>query len=254
MANSGKKAATALGGVLVFLLLGVGVLWALRGSIATSMARGQLEERHITCDDRFSVSVGAAFGSATIGPTRCEHEGGLLEAVELLGDVTVELDGTEPETVSAESLRIVLRETDVRGGSGWASELSQLGLEQRVAGMVKGLSELGGMNLPATDIATVSVVRGTTEMATATRLRLGGGTPSSLGAARIHFAAGPGAMGQLTLTQVTGELSPPRVLLRGQADASVGIAILRVNRRGAFTMEATGLDTAAPSFTLDGDF
>lgn len=243
-----------MGGLAVLLLVAVGVLWALRGTIATSLAEGQLEERHITCDDRFSVSVSATFGSATIGPTRCEHEGGLLEAVELLGDVTVELDGTEPETVSAESLRIVLRETDVRGGSGWASELSQLGLEQRVAGMVKGLSELGGMNLPATDVASVEVVRGTAQMATATRLRLGGGTPSSIGASQIHFAAGPGGVGQLNLTQVTGELSPSRVLLRGQADASIGIAILRVNRRGAFTMEATGLDSASPSFSLDGDF
>lgn len=254
VASSAKKGATAVGGLFLVVLALAAGLWALRGTIATSLARSELEARSITCDDRFAVEVGAALSSATIGPTRCEHASGLLEAVELLGDVTVQLDGTAPETVAVDSLRIVLREADVRGGSGWASELSRLALEQRVAGLVKGLSELGAMALPPTDVATVEVVRGDQPIATASRMRLGGGSPTSLNAERIHFAAGPGAVGQLTLTQVSGRASSAEVELDGQADASVGIAILRVNRRGRFSMAATGLDSADPSFSLDVDF
>ena len=66
-----SKAPIVIGVVVVVLLIGVPlVAWLLRGVIATSIARSQLEERGIACDSRFSVSPSATLGEATVGPTR----------------------------------------------------------------------------------------------------------------------------------------------------------------------------------------
>jgi len=94
--------------------------WALRGTLATSIARDELEARGLECDERFAVELGALFDTATVGPTRCTREGGIVAAVELRGPVTVELDGFAPASADVQSLRLSLRDTDVRGGSRWA--------------------------------------------------------------------------------------------------------------------------------------
>jgi len=238
-------------GLLLALPLGA---WLARGMIATGMAEGQLEERGFTCDDRFSVELSATFTEATIGPTRCEHAGGVLEAIELLGDLTVELDGTEPEAIRADSVRLVLRSTSVRNGAGWAETLRRVNLEEQMAGVVKGLSELGGMDLPETQLQSVEIVRGASVLGRGQQVRLTAGSPLGITAQRVHFEAGPMGVGQLDLTDLSGTATPSAVSLRGQAHARAGVAIIfTFERSGPFTLEASALDTASPSFRLTSD-
>ncbi|MCB9595527.1 MAG: hypothetical protein H6719_22595 [Sandaracinaceae bacterium] len=252
-----SKAPIVIGVVVVVLLIGVPlVAWLLRGVIATSIARSQLEERGIACDSRFSVSPSATLGEATVGPTRCTREGGVLEAIELMSDFTVELDGTEPSSIRGDSLRIVLRSANVRGGDGWAEALARINLEQRMAAVVKGLSELSRLDLPPVRAGRVELVRGSDQLGHAENLTLTPEAGDRLGLAftRAHFAAGPMGVGQLDLTGVTGDATPATVTLRGQASARAGVAIVfSVERAGPFTVQATGLDTASPSFHLDGN-
>lgn len=242
-----------IGGVALVVLVGVPLgVWLARGAIATSMAEDELAARGFTCDDRFGVSLSPGLGEATIGATRCEHEGGLLEAVELLGDVRVSLDGLEPASITAESVRVVLRDQDVRNGSGWASELSRLRLEQRVAGLVKGIAELSALELPPTEISRLEVVRNDDPVAHGTGARL---TPAGEGVQLaldgLSFSA---SVGELRLTRLSGQATADRVQLRGRANARAGIGILSVSRGGAFELNATALDTASPRFRLTGDF
>ncbi len=247
-----RKGPVVLGVGLVVLLGAVLGLWAARGWIATSMARGELEARGLTCDDRLSVALDATFSSATIGPTRCVHEGGLLEAIELLGDVEVELDGTEPASVVATSARVTLRSQDVRGGSGWASELRQLSLEQRVAGLIKGISEIGAMGLPPIECARLEVVRQNEVIARGQRIAV---TPAGEGAqVRAQEIVFPARLGRLALTGVSGTADATRVTLAGRAAAEVGLGILSVSRGGPFELEASGLDSGSPRFSLSGNF
>lgn len=245
------------GVVVVGLLVAVPLVgWLLRGVVATSIARGQLEERGFTCDDRFAVAPNATLSEATVGPTRCTHEGGVLEAIELLGDVTVELDGTEPSSIRGDSVRVALRGASVRGGDHWADALRRVDLEQQVAGVVKSLSELARLDLPSVELGRLDLVRGGDALGHAETVTMtpGSGDALAMTFARAHFAAGPMGVGQLDLTNVTGDATPATVTLRGRASARAGVAIIfSVERQGPFTLRATGLDTASPSFDLEGN-
>ncbi len=238
--------------VFVLLLLGA---WLMRGTIATSIAKGELEARGLTCDERFAVEPAAFFGSATIAATRCSRaDGGLVEALELVAPATVQLDGFAVASVSAENVRLVLRDQDVRGGSEWASELQRLNLEQRVAGLIKGLSELSALDLPPTSIARAEVLRGGEEMCTIEGMGLVPGESLGLTIERVSFIAVLGAA-QLTLSALTGTATRPSVHLEGQALARAGFALLgSFSTGGPFTLDATRLDTAQPQFRLRADF
>lgn len=240
------------------VLLAVGVLgaWALRGVVATSLARAALEERGFRCDERFAVSVSARFGSATVGPTRCAREGeGHLEALELLGPARVSLSGLRPTSVEVESLRIVLSERDVPRGSGWAPELARLNLEQRVAGLMKALGELARLRLPPTTVVRADLQRGGSTMAQAERLVLTGrGESAELQLSRLTFEALMGAA-RLTLSDVTGTATAASVRLRGEATARAGIALLGTfSTGGRFDLEASALDGAEPRLRLRASF
>lgn len=237
--------------IALALVLAVPLLaWLLRGSIATALVRSELEARGLTCDDRFSIELSALFDEARIGPTRCTREGGLVEAIELAGDAVVDLDGLAPAAIQVESLRVVLRDQDLRGGTGWAAQLRRINLEQRVAGLVKGLSELGGMNLPPTEVVRAEVFRAGDELAAIDGLSM---RAAEVGIQRVAFSAVGGAA-RLTLEGVTGSATPSAVHLEGQASASVGVAFLgAIARAGAFALDASRLDTAAPLLRLRAD-
>lgn len=250
-----KKPRIALA-LVVLVLLGVPLgLFFARHAIATSMARDELARRGLSCDDRFGVEMAATFDAITVGPTRCTvATAGVVEALEILGPLEVDLDGVEPTAVRAASVRVVLREQDVRGGSRWAGALERLDLEQRVAGLVKGLSELSRMDLPPTDVAQVEVVRGGGALATGhgITLRSTAEAPLALGADRVQLVAGPGGVGQLSLSAVRGTATNARVAISGTATATAGLGILSLSSAGPFAIEANGLDTASPRFRLSG--
>jgi hypothetical protein len=249
-----KSRVALIGVALVLVGVPLGLFFA-RHTIATSMARDELERRGLTCDDRLSVEVAASFDAITIGPTRCAVRAeGVVEAIEILGPLEVELDGLEPARVEVASLRIALREHDVRGGSGWALALARLGLEQRVAGLVKGLSELSRMDLPPSEAAQVEIVRGGGVLATGRgiALRPSVGAPLGLSAQHVELVAGPGGVGQLSLAEVRGTATGARVALSGTATATAGLGILSLSRAGPFAIEAVGLDSASPRFRLTG--
>lgn len=230
--------------------------WMLRGAIATSIARSELSARGLECDERLSVAPSALFDAARIGPTRCTLEGGLVEAVELTGEAVVELDGLAPAALRAAGVRVELRDRDVRGGTGWAPALRRVRLEERVAGLVKGLSELGGMELPKTRVERVEVLRGGAELARIDQLVLTPAASKSMEVAieQVAFAAAAGAA-SLTLDGVTGSATASAVQLEGQATARAGIALLGMfSTGGAFTLGASALDTDAPRFHLSADF
>lgn len=236
--------------VLVGLPLGA---WLLRGTVATAVARDRLAARGITCDERFAVELGPRLETATVGVTRCARAGGLVEAVELLGPLTVELDGAAPVRAHAASLRLSLRDRDVRGGTRWAPALRGLNLEQRVAGMVKGLAELSARELPPTTVDRLEVVRAGERVAAAAGLRLTPAGSMDLSAERITFTAGPMGVGRLELTEVRGAASPARVHLEGRATARASVGLLgSLSTGGRFTLDARGLDTRRPRFSLGG--
>lgn len=251
--SAAKKRPIAL--VLVLsVLLGVPLgLWLLRGTIATSVARSELAVRGLSCDERFAVSLSATFDEAVIGPTRCTRDGGVTESFELLGDLTLELDGFTPTSARADSLRLTLRDLNVRGGDRWAPPLRRLDLEPRVAALMKGLSELSEVtaNLPPMSASRVEVVRASAPLATLSALELTPGDALALSVERIHFGV---SLGTLDLNDVRGTATASNVDLAGTARASAGIGILSVARGGAFTVEARGLDTADPHFDLDANF
>ena len=111
---------------------------------------------------------------------------------------------------------MVLRDQDIRGGSGWARQLSQINLEQRVAGLIKGLAELSGMSLPKTEIARAEVFRGGDQLAAVDGLILTPGGSTDLAIQRVAFSAVGGAA-TLTLNGVTGTAAPSTVHLEGDA-------------------------------------
>jgi hypothetical protein len=241
---------------LVIVLGCVVAAWALRDAVATSMARDALASRGIECDERFAVELSATFGSATVGPTRCTREGGYVEAIELVGPARVALSGFEPTSVEAESLNVVLRDGDLPGGSGWAAELARLNLEQRVAGLVKGLAELSRLGLPPTTITRGHVLRGTESMATVEGLSLtpAAGGVTNVGLRNIVFEAMLGAA-RLTLSDVTGTATASAVSLQGQATARAGIALLgTISTGGSFTLVTSALDTDRPELRLRASF
>lgn len=242
--------------VLVVLGIVLGGGWLLRDTVATSLARDALSQRGLTCDDRFSVEVSALFGSATVGPTRCTRAEGHLEAIELLGPARVELSGLEPTSVEAESVRITLRDRDVPGGASWSPELARLHLEQRVAGLVKGISELSRLDLPPTTIVRGDVRRGSSALATAHQLVLtpGEGDATQVTLDRLVFEAMMGAA-RLTLSEVRGTAAPGTVVLEGEASARAGIALLgSFSTGGSFRLDATALESARPQLRLRASF
>ena len=248
-----KKRSRVLPLVLVIVLAIPLAAWLLRGTIATSMAESELASRGLTCDDRFSVKVSALFDEATIGPTRCTREGGLVEAVELTGNATITLDGFAPSEIHAESVRVVLRDQDIRGGSGWARQLSQINLEQRVAGLIKGLAELSGMSLPKTEIARAEVFRGGDELAAVDGLMLTPSGSTDLAIQRVAFSAVGGAA-TLTLNGVTGTAAPSTVHLEGDATARAAALLGVFSTGGEFALDASALDTASPTLRLRASF
>jgi hypothetical protein len=237
------------------LLAAVLAAWLLRSTVATSLARDALSARGLTCDERFEVEVSATFDSLTVGPTRCTLEDRYLESVELLGPAEVAVTGFEPTSVQAESVRVVLRDADVPGGSSWAPQLARLNLEQRVAGLVAGLSALSRLGLPATTIARGDVLRGTDAVAQADQLSL---APAADGRAdvrleRIAFEAMLGAA-SLTLSGVTGAAAPTVVRLEGEARARASIPLLgSVTMGGHFELDASDLDRERPTLRLRAD-
>lgn len=255
MPNPLRRRSCALALLFVAPLLGAPLAaWLLRGVVATSIARGELEARGLECDDRFAVEPTALLGAATVGPVRCTRQDGIVAAVELLGPMRVELDGFEPSSAEVDALRVELRDTDVKGGSRWARALGRLNLEQRVAGMVKGLGELSDLGLPPLAAARVDVVRGEGPVATGTGLRLAPGGSMALSAERIRFVAGPMSVGELELSDVTGFATRPEVHLEGHAVARAGLGIIGFSAGGRFTLDARDLDTTRPRFSLGGSF
>lgn len=242
--KAGKSKLPLVLAIVVALLLVVP--WLLRSTIATSMARGQLAEQGLRCDDRFAVEVDATFGQAALAPTRCEHEGGLVEAIEIAEGATVTLDGFTPSTISAPQLSVRLRDRDLRGGSGWGNDtLRTLGLEQKVAGLVKGLSELSAIPFPPTEVARVEVTRADQPAGSIRRLRLSRGSELEISAGEIAFASS-----RLTLANVTGHATRSEVVLDGRAQVQTGILIASFTTETTFGLTATGLDGARPSFRL----
>jgi hypothetical protein len=239
----------------VLILGALGTAWALRSTIATSLAQSELLAHGVTCDSRFSVEPSAFFGSATLAPTRCTPEQrGLLEAFELTAPATVELDGFSVSTIHAESVRLTLKDRDVRGGSEWSPQLERVNLEQRVAGLVKGMSELSRLELPPTTVMRTEVVRAGQPMAQLDNLSLTPGDSLTVGAERIDFSVVMGA-GHLTLEDVHGTATRPHVHLEGHATARAAILIIAtVSTGGPFRLDATALDTAQPRFVLEADF
>lgn len=255
MTDSPRKKRTLAVPILLVIVVGAPLGgWLLRGTIATSIARDALAQRGLACDDRFGVELSAFFGSATIGPTRCTREGGLVEAIELTAPATIELDGFAPSTIEAEGVRLALRDRDLRGGSGWARELERLHLEQRVAGLVKGLSELSAMGLPPTTVMHAEVVRGSDELATIDGLTVTPGSSTGVAIDRVVFSAVMGAA-RLTLSDVRGTATRSAVHLEGQAMARAGVALLGTfSTGGPFTLDASALDSAEPELDLRADF
>ena len=160
----------------------------------------------------------------------------------------------KPASVEADRVRLVLRRANVRGGRGWAESLARIDMEQRMAGVVKSLSELSGMDLPPTHANRIEVVRGDNPLGQAEDVTLTPGSSLEIEISRASFGAGPMNVGNLRLRNVTGTATDSEVTLRGNASARAGVAVIfSVERGGPFTLRATGLDTASPSFHLDGE-
>lgn len=249
-----KKRGKALpiGGLITAVIV-LGILlvpWLMRHSIATNMAREQVQAAGMSCDDRFAVEVAPFFGSASFQPTRCTTEHGYVEAIELTEELEVELSGFSPSAIDAAFLRVTLGDREVRGGSSWDRDLARLNLEERVAVLVKALGELSALPIPPTRVARTDVLRDGQTIAQINGVRLTPGEPMQMHFDRIAFRAVGGAA-QLTLEDVDGTSTRSHVHLEGDATARAAVFIGSVTREGSFTLDATRLDQSRPRFDLD---
>ena len=171
--------------------------------------------------------------------------------MDLREGATIELSGTSPRAAVIPSLGVSLRGGEIAGGTGWAAELAQLGIEQRVAGLVKALSEAESMGLPPVTVNEAEVTHGRSVIASGRGLTLDNDDPRTFRATTLSFAA---SLGSLTLSEVTGEASSTAVSLAGRARATVGVAMFSASRTGRFSLTASDLQAARPSFSLRADF
>lgn len=218
-------------------------LWLARSAIATSLARGALTDRGVVCDERFALSLSAFATRATIAPTRCTREIGLVSAVDLGEAVTVELQGTSPERVTVPDLTLHLNEEGLIGAAQvHGRDVRRLGMEEQVGGLILGLSELSTQRLPPASLGRVAIRRGDAGFAVLRDVTLDGASPLGVTLERVVFAGG-----RLILREVTGTATPDQVDLAGIAATTQNMVLFAASSEERFRVIATGLRTANPS-------
>jgi hypothetical protein len=237
------------------VLLAVALAWVgLRHGFARGLAEARLEAAGLRCDP-LDVRVDLFGRAATLAPARCDHAGGLVEAVELVSEADATLAGVAVRELSTERLRVVLRDADVRNGTGWAPDLARIGLEAAVAGLLKAVAELAPTIGAEAAARRVDVERGGRRLATVMDLRVQG---AAVALREARFGArGPGIVNPvgssaLRLSDVEGTASPDAVELTGRATYEAGLFGLG-DRAGRFRVRGTGLTTASPRFALTDD-
>jgi len=243
-ASRKRRAPILLIGLAVLIVLLI-VPWLLRSTIATSVARSELESSGFTCDDRFEVHLSALLSDATVAPTRCEHEGGLIASLETSEPAQVEMSGLAPSLVTISQVTLTLRDQNLRGGDGWGNDTIR-SIEQRVAGLVKGLSELSEVDWPETHVAQVRVLRDATPAADLRGMRLQTTESLNVQIAGVSF---PNTR-TIVLDNVHGTATPAQVTLDGDAEVQSQISIVSFTTDARFGITATGLDGPSPQLRL----
>lgn len=260
-ASTGKRRAPTLAfvsGAILTLVIGSCIAVPLvSDSIATGMARTELEGRGLSCTD-VSVDVNLDFSRAEIAPMRCGRgPDGEVEAIELVDPAFVDLVLFSPTHLTAGRVRVHLRADDPGAGV----DLGALGpvagllhIPSRIASAAHAAAEIASHDLPPTDVSSAEIVRGENVRVSMTDLTLSGGTSTTFTIARVDLPAleGPfGTSASVAINTLTGDASPSTCTLSGELQLDASIPLMEaIHRRQHTTITATGLDTPSPSWNV----
>lgn len=257
-------AGSLLIGLVVACCLLTGGLAVLADPIATSVARDQLAQRGVECDERLAVALGWTLRSARIDPTSCTLSEGDVAGFELLDPVTVELNGLDPTRVTGGRARVISRieppvvsASGLGGVLGVGAMLDTVAIPQRVGMVVAASARLSATELPAVELGSVEVVHGERVGIVLTGVHLvgrHGTTPLALRVDRAELPVIEGPMGlraAITIAPLTTEATPQQATLQGQLRVDAQLPIVGgIQHEVPITVTAEGLDGPSPRYDL----
>ena len=237
-------------GLVVLGALGLAGLAFVPDWLVASRLADELDARGVACDP-LDADVSLLLDRVVVAPTRCTIRDGSVESVELLDDVEIDLESFEPAAARAGRIVVTLR-ADLAGAqpAGSAPVLRALGVTDRVVGLTHASAALADASLPAITATEVQVVRADRPIATLHELSITGRRPTAIQIARAEL---PTSRGDVTLRNLAVTASRETVRLAGDVEVDADLPLLgRTRREGALVVEATGLDTAQPDWSVQG--
>ncbi|UJR84694.1 hypothetical protein [Sandaracinus amylolyticus] len=227
-----------------------------RHAIATMIARGQLSQRGVECDDRFAVEIAMSLDQLVVAPTRCTIASGVVTAVEVVEPVTVGIANGAPTRVEGGVARIDLRGDVGAGlrGSGWGAMLDALSIPERIGTMVAGFGQLAAAGAPPITMRTVEIMRAGAPMITMSELRTDGAQPLGVTVTRAELPVIAGPMGvraQVALDGVRSSATRSSATMDATLDVDASLPLLgAVDEQRAVSVMVEGLDTDVPRWSL----
>jgi hypothetical protein len=219
-------------------------------------ARAALAGEGITCDGAFDVVPDGAYAHASIAPCTCEVSSGPIERIELIDEVTVDLDGDHVTHVHAGRVRASVRAAtgSVEAGS-LGPVAATLGVPARIGAIVAAASHVAALHPPAVEMTTLDVMQGDQPAVEIETLALDGRSPLGVTAHAITLPSltGPlGATATVTIDGLSGTATASEVHMTGDLALDGTAPILgNVTRRGHVVVGGTGLDTASPTYRVE---
>lgn len=225
-----------------------------RHAIVTSVARGELRERGVECDERFALEVSLMLDEAVLAPTTCTLASGDVESVEVVDPVTVGIAGGRPTRVEGGSARVALRSTGSFRATGWGAILDALSIPERIGTMVAGFGQLARAGAPPISMRSIEIQRGGQPMLTLTTLAADGASPLGVTVERaeLPLIEGPiGARARVQLTGVRSSATPQSVTMDAQLDVDASMPMIgSLDQQRPVHVVVEGLDTDVPRWTV----
>ncbi|AKF02907.1 hypothetical protein [Sandaracinus amylolyticus] len=260
MSKSGGTALRVIGCFALFAVVsacvgGIGLVVG-RHAIATAIARGQLAERGVECDERFAVELAISLDALVVAPTRCTLASGVVTSVEVVEPVTVGIASGAPTRVEGGVARIDLRGDVGAGmrGSGWGAMLDALAIPERIGTMIAGFGQLAAAGAPPITMRSVEITRAGTPMITMSDLRTDGAQPLAVTVSRAELPVIAGPMGvraQVALDAVRSSATRASATMDATLDVDASLPLVgTVDEQRAVSVMVEGLDTDVPRWSL----
>ena len=244
----------ALAGIGLTCAIGMGITLG-RHAIVTAIARDQLRQRGVECEDGFALEFSLMLDEAVLAPTTCTLATGDVESIELVDAVTVGLAGGEPTRVEGGTARISLRNVGSFRATGWGAILDALSIPERLGTMVAGFGQLARAGAPPISMGTIEIQRAGQPMLTLATLRADGASPLGVTVERAELPVieGPiGARARVQLTGVRSSATAQSVTMDAQLDVDASMPMIgSLDQQRPVHVVVEGLDTALPRWTVE---